>query len=183
MVRIFQGRGAGLIPGQGTKIPHTSEPRNRNKKQYYNIFNKDLKKSPHFKKLKKTHKAHKFFLLEQWSLRLLFMSVDCVWWYSPDELGMVEVCDLASSLPRSLSRGEWGASYHAVRTPADTTWALLEASVQAFRWCSPGWHLSAAWLDSLGQNHLAKPCQDPWSTETKITNTYYLKWLNSGEIC
>ena len=61
MVRIFQGRGAGLIPGQGTKIPHTSEPRNRNKKQYYNIFNKDLKKSPHFKKLKKTHKAHKFF--------------------------------------------------------------------------------------------------------------------------
>ena len=40
--------GAGLIPGQGVKIPHTSWPKNQNikQKQYCNKFNekKNLKK-------------------------------------------------------------------------------------------------------------------------------------------
>ena len=143
-----------------------------------------------FQNLKKKNKAHKFFDLPSFrtveppppplecGLCLVILS-----WWTGHGGGMW----LGFFLPRSLPRGEWGASCHAVRTPADTMWALLEADhpalVQAFRWCSPGWHLSAAWLDSLGQNHLSKPCQDPWSTETKITNTYCLKLLNSGEIC
>ena len=43
---------AGLIPGQGTKIPHASQPKNQytKQKQYCNIFNKDFKNSPHQKK-------------------------------------------------------------------------------------------------------------------------------------
>ena len=38
--------GAGLIPGQGAKIPHASLPKNQNikQKQYCNKLNKDLKK-------------------------------------------------------------------------------------------------------------------------------------------
>ena len=38
--------GVGSIPGQGTKIPHASQLKNRNikQKQYYKKFNKDLKK-------------------------------------------------------------------------------------------------------------------------------------------
>ena len=37
--------GTGLIPDQGTKIPHASWPKNKNIKQkhYYNTFNKDFK--------------------------------------------------------------------------------------------------------------------------------------------
>ena len=41
--------GAGLIPGQRTKIPHASQPKNQNIKQkpYCNKFNKDFKNGPH----------------------------------------------------------------------------------------------------------------------------------------
>ena len=37
--------GAGLIPGQGVKIPHASRPKNQNmkRKKYCNKFNKDFK--------------------------------------------------------------------------------------------------------------------------------------------
>ena len=44
--------GAGLIPGQGAKIPHASRPKNQNikQKQYCNKFNKDFKNGPHQKK-------------------------------------------------------------------------------------------------------------------------------------
>ena len=47
---------AGLIPGQGAKIPHASQPKNQNikkKKQYCNKFYKDFKNGPHQKNLKK----------------------------------------------------------------------------------------------------------------------------------
>ena len=39
----FNAKGAGLIPGQGTNIPHTSRAKNQNIKQeqYCNKFNKD----------------------------------------------------------------------------------------------------------------------------------------------
>ena len=42
---------AGLIPGQGAKIPHASQPKNQNIKQerYYNEFSKDFKNCPHQK--------------------------------------------------------------------------------------------------------------------------------------
>ena len=55
----------GLIPGQATKIPHVSEPKNQNikQKQYYNKFNKDFKNYPHQKKsLKKINKRLSFSL-------------------------------------------------------------------------------------------------------------------------
>ena len=44
--------GAGLIPGWGAKIPHTSRPKNQNikQKQYCNKFNKDFKIDPHQKR-------------------------------------------------------------------------------------------------------------------------------------
>ena len=38
------------VPGSGTKIPHASVPKKQNikQKQYYNKFNRDLKKNgPH----------------------------------------------------------------------------------------------------------------------------------------
>ena len=43
---------AGLIPGQGAKIPHASWSKNQNIKQeqYCNKFNKDFKNCPHQKK-------------------------------------------------------------------------------------------------------------------------------------
>ena len=43
--------GAGLIPGQGTKIPHavTKKPNHKNKKQYCNKFNKGFQNGPHQK--------------------------------------------------------------------------------------------------------------------------------------
>ena len=43
--------GAGLIPGQGAKIPHALRPKNQNvkQKQYCNKFNKDFKNGPHQK--------------------------------------------------------------------------------------------------------------------------------------
>ena len=49
--------GAGLIPGQGAKIPHASQPKkpNQNKKkqkQYCNKFNKNFKKWSTSKKKK-----------------------------------------------------------------------------------------------------------------------------------
>ena len=46
--------GAGLIPGQGAKIPHALQPKNQNRKQkqYCNKFNKDFKNGPHHKKKK-----------------------------------------------------------------------------------------------------------------------------------
>ena len=59
---LFNGGGSGLIPGWGTKIPHASDPRNQNIKQeqYYNMFCKDFKNSPHQKKaLKKKQKKIK----------------------------------------------------------------------------------------------------------------------------
>ena len=51
---VFQCRGAGLIPGQGTKFPHALRPKNQNikQKQYCNKFNKDFKNCPHQKNLK-----------------------------------------------------------------------------------------------------------------------------------
>ena len=47
--------GAGLIPGQGAKIPHTSGPKNQNiiQKQYSNKFNEDFKNGPYQRILKK----------------------------------------------------------------------------------------------------------------------------------
>ena len=44
--------GAGLIPGWGAKIPHTSRPKNQKikQKQYCNKFNKDFKIDPHQKR-------------------------------------------------------------------------------------------------------------------------------------
>ena len=49
-------RGAGLIPGQGIKIPHVLQPKDQNIKQkpYCNKFNKDFKNGPHFKKSEKS---------------------------------------------------------------------------------------------------------------------------------
>ena len=47
---------AGLIPGQGTKIPHASQPKTQNikqKKQCCNKFSKDLKDDPYKKNLEK----------------------------------------------------------------------------------------------------------------------------------
>ena len=47
---------AGLNPGQGTKIPHASQPQNQNikqKKQCCNKFSKDLKDDPYKKNLEK----------------------------------------------------------------------------------------------------------------------------------
>ena len=45
---------AGSIPGQGSKIPHASWPKNQNIKQkkYCYKFNKDPKNGPHLKKKK-----------------------------------------------------------------------------------------------------------------------------------
>ena len=47
--------GVGSIPGRGAKIPHASWPENQNikQKQYCNKCNKDFKKGPHPKNLKK----------------------------------------------------------------------------------------------------------------------------------
>ena len=41
----YNAVGKGSIPGQGTKISHASQPKNKQqkKKQYHNKFNKDLK--------------------------------------------------------------------------------------------------------------------------------------------
>ena len=41
--------GIGLIPGQGAKISHSSQPKNQNikQKQCCNKFNKDFKNGPH----------------------------------------------------------------------------------------------------------------------------------------
>ena len=46
-------RGAVSIPGQGTKVPHASGPKNQNikQKQYCNKFNKDFKNGLHPKNL------------------------------------------------------------------------------------------------------------------------------------
>ena len=53
----FRARGAGLIPGWGTKIPDAQQPRNQNmkQKQSCNKFNRDLKNGPYQKHLKKKH--------------------------------------------------------------------------------------------------------------------------------
>ena len=42
---------AALIPGQGAKIPHASQPKKQNikQKQHYNKFNKDFKNCLHKK--------------------------------------------------------------------------------------------------------------------------------------
>ena len=42
-------RGAGLISGQGTKIPHASGPRDQNRehRQCHNRFNKDFRNGTH----------------------------------------------------------------------------------------------------------------------------------------
>ena len=49
----FQCRGAGLIPGQGAKIPYATQSKNQNMKQkhYCNKSNKEFKKMVHIKKL------------------------------------------------------------------------------------------------------------------------------------
>ena len=50
----FNAEDVGSIPGWGAKIPHTSQPKTRLKKQYCNKFNKNLKWSMvHIKKKKK----------------------------------------------------------------------------------------------------------------------------------
>ena len=50
-----KARGAGSIPGGGTKIPHASGPKSQSikQKQYCSKFNKDLKKKKkvHIKRL------------------------------------------------------------------------------------------------------------------------------------
>ena len=45
----------GLIPNQGPKILHASQPKTQHIKQnqFYNKFNKDFKNDPHQKNLKK----------------------------------------------------------------------------------------------------------------------------------
>ena len=48
--------GAGSIPGRGAKIPHASQPKNQNIKQYCNKFNKDFKNGPHQRKILKINK-------------------------------------------------------------------------------------------------------------------------------
>ena len=47
--------GAGLIPGQGAGIPHSSRPKSQNMEQmqYCNKFNRDFENGPHQKSLKK----------------------------------------------------------------------------------------------------------------------------------
>ena len=49
--------GAGSIPGQGARVPHASQPKNRNvkQKQYCDKFGKDFKNGPHQKKKKNYH--------------------------------------------------------------------------------------------------------------------------------
>ena len=49
--------GAGSIPGQGTKIPQASRPKNHNieQKQYCNKFNEDFKNGPYQKKIIKKY--------------------------------------------------------------------------------------------------------------------------------
>ena len=57
-----------MIPGWGAKIPHTSGPKNQNikQKQYYNKFNKDLKKwSIFLKNLKKAPPNQLMIILEK----------------------------------------------------------------------------------------------------------------------
>ena len=51
----FNARDTGSIPGWGAKIPQVLQTKNQNikKKQYWNEFNKDLKKIVHIRKLKK----------------------------------------------------------------------------------------------------------------------------------
>ena len=51
--------GAGLIPGQGTKIPHAPGSRNESvkQKQYCSKFNEDFKNGPHRKKKKSLKKV------------------------------------------------------------------------------------------------------------------------------
>ena len=46
--------GVGLIPSQGTKIPHALHSKNQNlkQKQYCNTFNKAFKHGPHHRNLK-----------------------------------------------------------------------------------------------------------------------------------
>ena len=58
--------GAGLIPGQGARSPHASQPRGQNvkQKQYCSKFNKDLKKNgPHQKKKKNLKKKQNILLV------------------------------------------------------------------------------------------------------------------------
>ena len=54
---------AGLIPGQGAKIPHASGPKDQNikQKQYCNKFNKNLKKVPHQNKKSNTGSVFRNF--------------------------------------------------------------------------------------------------------------------------
>ena len=49
--------GVGLIPGQGAKIPHSSQLRNQNieQKQCCNNFSKDFKTGPHYKTICRIH--------------------------------------------------------------------------------------------------------------------------------
>ena len=57
----FRARGAGLIPGWGTKIPDAQQPRNQNmkQKQSCNKFNRDLKNGPYQKHLTKKNTTFK----------------------------------------------------------------------------------------------------------------------------
>ena len=54
----FHAAGAGSIPGQGAKIPHTTWPINKNikQKEYCNKFNRDFKMVHIKKNLKKRKK-------------------------------------------------------------------------------------------------------------------------------
>ena len=52
--------GVGSTPGQVTKIPYASWPKNQNikQKQYHNKFNKDFKSGPHQKNHEKKNELH-----------------------------------------------------------------------------------------------------------------------------
>ena len=59
--------GVGSISGQGTKIPHASQPKNQNikQKEYCNKFNEDFKNGPHKKKSLKKKCTHSLTI--QWN--------------------------------------------------------------------------------------------------------------------
>ena len=54
-ISLFNARGAGLVPGQAARIPHTPWPRNQNtkQKQCRDKSNEAFKNGPHQKKKKK----------------------------------------------------------------------------------------------------------------------------------
>ena len=82
--QLPNSRGEGLIPGQGSKIPHTSWPKNQNEKQkqYGNKLNKDSKNGPQQNKifklveeiLKAKQRDHKIKKKKQKTYKILSQS-------------------------------------------------------------------------------------------------------------